>query len=640
MPLVGASRMTDVFVSYKAEDRARIAFLVQALETDGLSVWWDAHIGGGDAWRETILRHLEAAKCVIVIWSRRSVGPKGEFVRDEASRALKRKTYFPVRIDKIDPPLGFGETQALDLTGWKGDRSDPRYNAVLSVLRQRFAIKAKRARSDPAEQKGMDRRALLAGGSVAALAVAGGGAWFLLRPTAAKSESIAVLPFENLSGDPSQAYFSDGIAEELRSALARIPGLKVVARTSSEAVRNADAQTAAAKLHVADILTGSVRRSAQMLRVSTQLIDGSDGTERWSEVYDRPLGDSLQIQSDIANRVTEALRIRIGPRDENFRAHGGTDNPRAQDLLLRADAERHADDTESGIRASLALVEAALSEDPKYGDAWTRKAGGLGELGTFFARSPAEAQSLMQQAQGAARQAVGVSPLSPAAHLSLGSQYFWRFQFPSALREFEKGQSLSGTSADDLAQVAWYVVMLRRFDVALSLADEAAALDPLNPGVHLKRATVLMLANKLPEAEQAVQRAMRLNSNLSEPHQVYAEILMKAGRLRQAQAEVAKIPWGSALVYKAILAERLGDRNESNRYLNQFQNSDGASTAHYQLAQIYAQQHRVDEAFAELDKAWAGHDPGLAGSQTDYLLDPIRNDPRFQALLKKLNFPA
>jgi serine/threonine-protein kinase len=109
--------MTDVFVSYKAEDRARIAPLVRALETDGLSVWWDAHIGGGDEWRQTILRHLEAAKCVLVVWSKRSVGTGGNFVRDEAARALKRNTYLPVRIDKVDPPLGFGEMQALDLAG-------------------------------------------------------------------------------------------------------------------------------------------------------------------------------------------------------------------------------------------------------------------------------------------------------------------------------------------------------------------------------------------------------------------------------------------------------------------------------------------------------------------------------------------
>jgi serine/threonine-protein kinase len=379
--------MADVFVSYKAEDRARIAPLVRALETGGVSVWWDAHIGGGDEWRQTILRHLEAAKCVLVVWSKRSVGPAGNFVRDEATRALRRKTYLPVRIDKVDPPLGFGEMQALDLAAWKGDTSDPRYEAVVTALRSRFGIKAKRSHAESIEVKGVDRRMLIAGGSVAAVAIAGGGAWFALRPTAAKSNSIAVLPFENLSGDPSQAYFSDGIAEELRSDLSRIPGLKVVARTSSEAVRNADAVTAAAKLHVSDILTGSVRRSARMLRISAQLVDGKDGTERWSEVYDRPVGDALQIQSDIAGRVADALSIRIGTLPNDYRARGGTDNPRAQDLLLRAKAASRIADTEPAMRDTLALIDAALALDPKYGDAVTAKSGMLARLGSTFAHA-------------------------------------------------------------------------------------------------------------------------------------------------------------------------------------------------------------------------------------------------------------
>ena len=125
--------MVDVFVSYKAEDRRRVVPLVKALEADGLSVWWDAHISGGTDWRESIEEHLDGAKCVIVVWSKRSVAREGRFVRDEASRAQRHQTYLPVRIDKVDPPLGFGETQALDLRSWKGDRSHPRYKALLAL---------------------------------------------------------------------------------------------------------------------------------------------------------------------------------------------------------------------------------------------------------------------------------------------------------------------------------------------------------------------------------------------------------------------------------------------------------------------------------------------------------------------------
>ena len=121
--------MSDVFVSYKAEDRARVRPLVEALQADGLSIWWDAHIGAGDQWRDTIASNLDSAKCVIVAWSKRSTGSDGRFVRDEAARAAKRGVYLPVTIDKVEPPLGFGETQCLPLSGWKGSRDDPRYLA-------------------------------------------------------------------------------------------------------------------------------------------------------------------------------------------------------------------------------------------------------------------------------------------------------------------------------------------------------------------------------------------------------------------------------------------------------------------------------------------------------------------------------
>ena len=213
--------MSDVFVSYKAEDRARVRPLVDALEADGLTVWWDAHLGGGDEWRESIQQNLADARCVIVAWSKRSVGPDGSFVRDEATRALRRHVYLPVRIDKVEPPLGFGETQALPLIGWKGDRADPRYQALLGAAQAIVAGKPQVARAFAAADNGVSRRTLIAGG-VATAAVVGAGGWLLLKPgSAAATDSIAVLPFANLSGDPAQAYFSDGMAEELRSA--RLP---------------------------------------------------------------------------------------------------------------------------------------------------------------------------------------------------------------------------------------------------------------------------------------------------------------------------------------------------------------------------------------------------------------------------------
>src|SRR5215208_3563476 len=284
--------MADVFVSYKAEDRRQVKRLVSALEADGYSVWWDAQISGGAAWRDTIEAELSAAKCVLVVWSEKSVGPEGSFVRDEASRAMEHGAYLPVQIDSSRPPLGFGERQAISLAGWNGKRSDSRYQALLAAVREIAGHEVRP--KPPAHLEFFLTRRVVVGGGAAAVVAAGIGGWLLWKPNeAAAVDAIAVLPFANLSGDPRQAYFSDGIAEELRSALARVAGLKVVGRTSSEAVRNEDSETAAKKLGVSNILTGSVRQTPSTIRVTAELIDGKTGLSRWSQDYNRSPGDAI-----------------------------------------------------------------------------------------------------------------------------------------------------------------------------------------------------------------------------------------------------------------------------------------------------------------------------------------------------------
>src|SRR4051795_1035198 len=171
--------MSDVFVSYKAEDRRRVKLLVEALQADGFSVWWDEQIGGGTSWRHAIEAELNAAKCVIVAWTKNSVGPAGTFVQDEATRAQQRQVYVPVTLDKVQLPLGFGGTQALPLTGWRGDRSDARYQAVLAAARRNVGGDPTRAPRS-AGRSGVDRRIAIAAAAVATAAVAGGAGWILL----------------------------------------------------------------------------------------------------------------------------------------------------------------------------------------------------------------------------------------------------------------------------------------------------------------------------------------------------------------------------------------------------------------------------------------------------------------------------
>ena len=408
--------MSDIFVSYKAEDRRRVEPLVQALDADGFSVWWDTQIAAGAEWREDIQAQLDRARCVLVVWSRRSVGRAGRFVREEASRALRLGTYLPVRIDRVEPPLGFGEIHAVALQGWKGRRDDPRYKTLIEAIRAVLAGEAPHIAAQPASSS---RRTVLIGGGATAAAIAAVGAWELFKPQkAAAANSIAVLPFANLSGDPHQDYFSAGIAEELRSSLSLLQGLKVAGRISSEAVSQQDAATAARRLRVANILTGSVRRAPGMVRVTSQLIDGKNGLEKWSASYDRPEGNVLAIQSDIAENVVAALSVELGSAGVKALTIGGSSNPAAHDLYLRATTQVQNDDSEASLKEANALLDAAIAKDPQFAKAYAAKSRNLSYLADI-GHTPEETAQGYANAVLAGRRAVALTPRLPDGYAAV-----------------------------------------------------------------------------------------------------------------------------------------------------------------------------------------------------------------------------
>ena len=632
--------MSDVFVSYKAEDRARVRPLVDALQTDGLSVWWDAHIDGGDQWRESIQQNLADARCVIVVWSKRSVGPHGSFVRDEATRALRRHVYLPVRIEKVEPPLGFGETQALPLIGWKGDRADPRYLAVLGAAQAIVAGKPHVHHGFASADHGVNRRTLIAGGAATA-AVVGAGGWLLLKPgSAAASDSIAVLPFANLSGDPGQAYFSDGIAEELRSALARIARLKVIGRTSSELVRDADTTIAARKLGVANILTGSVRRSPTTIRIRAQLVNGTSGIEGWSQNYDRALGDALQIQTGIAENVARALSIQLGRAEKAALTLGGTANAAARDLYLKAVALRQSSDAEAVMRRALALFDSAILLDPNYAAAHARRSLELRALATQYATGPEEMHIGLEQAVAAAKHAVALAPEFAPGYSALGNVLFHHFNFAGAFDQLRNAYRLAPGDVDVLFAFGSALSWASKAEHALSLADRAEILDPLNPTSLLNRANALFFARRYAAAADLYQRALVMAPDRTNGLPYLASSLILLGRARESLAALNKLPANDwrRLTGTAIVRARMGDRAAADRALAEFTAIDNGAFG-YQFAQIRAQRNEIDQAFAALDQAWVTRDPGLVVTQVDPLLDPLRGDPRFAAVVRKLNFP-
>ena len=627
------SAAADVFISYKAEDRRRLQPLVQAIQSDGYSVWWDQHIGTGDEWRETIERQLDLAKCVIVAWSKHSVGPEGHFVRDEAARAQRRRVYVPILIDAVEPPLGFGESQAASLRRWRGSRSDERYQAVLAAVRHIAGEGS--ASSIPVPKPGIDRRGVLAGGAVAAAAVASVGAWVLLKPGAAgASDSIAVLPFENLSGDPAQAYFAAGIAGEIRNILTRIAGLKVAGSTSSEVVREEDAKTAAKKLGVVNILTGNVRQTPTAIRISAELIDGRTGLAKWSQNYDRAPGDVIRIQTDIAEKVTRALAVTLGASARKALA-AETSNVAAQTLAFQA-RDLSWQFTVPAFQRCLQLIDQAIALDPNYGRAYALKAFFTNNLASLTATSPAELARGRAQALQFAQIAVSKAPDLPIARSGLGVAYALALQVRKSLREHEIAISLPGGEPDVLRNYGNAMSSSGKHDEALRYVDEALALDPLNAGSHSAHVSVLLRARRY---EEAVRYALKLKQESPELFKLayalgFAFLLL--GRTKEAALAFEE---AQSITGVALLAARSGNRDLALAKLAELRQRDG-DMANFQYALIYAQVGDKDAAFTALDRAWELRDSSLLSVKVDPFLDPLRSDSRFGELVNRVGFPA
>jgi serine/threonine-protein kinase len=636
--MIGA---TDVFVSYKAEDRARLRPLVSALEAEGFTVWWDTHIGGGAHWREDIQEHLDAAKCVIVVWSKRSVGIDGDFVRDEANRARKRGAYLPVRLDPVEPPLGFGEVQAISLRGWKGDRSDPRFLTITEAIRRRIAGEDIAHVDLGNHGASLSRRTVVVGSAVGATAVLATGGWLFLKSTPVNAKRIAVLPFDNLSGDGGQAYFSEGIAEELRSALSRI-GLQVIGRASSEAVKDLDTKVIAARLGVANILTGSVRRSSAMVRISAQLVDGSDGVQRWEQTYDRAPGDEIKIQTDIATNVAQSLSIALGQAGKSALTLGGTTDSAAQDLYLRASALYGNDASEAAVREGVKLLDAAIARDPNYASAFRMKATFLEYLATSYSENADEMTRGKDAAEAAARRAFAFAPRLGAAYAELAGIEADRFNFDKAQQFMRQAMALSPDDPKVISTsmyIRWYVCGAP--EKALLLADRLASLNPLTPTSYSVRSAILIDLRRYAEAIEAARKSLQLAPSRGWPHQLIANALILMNRPNEARAELKFVPEDDLyrLASEGIIAARAGDANAVERIVSQIRKGSG-DAAMFQYAQVYGQAQQLDRAFDALDKGLAVKDPGVTGVRTDPFLDPIRHDPRYPALVRKVNFPA
>jgi serine/threonine-protein kinase len=490
------------------------------------------------------------------------------------------------------------------------------------------------ASSPPAANRGAHRRFdLVIIGVLAAAVVFMLVDNYLWTGAADASDSIAVLPFANLSADPEQAYFADGIAGEIRNTLTRVAGLKVAGSTSSDAVREDDTQTAAKKLGVANILTGNVRHTPSTIRVTAELIDGETGLTKWSQNYDSAPGDAIKIQTDIAGDVARALAVALSASDKEALAAGETSNMAAQTLVFQARNESY-QLTVPALQQSLQLLEKAISLDPNYARAYAIKSFVANNLASRTARTAAELASGRDQALQYAKDALSIAPDLPIARSALGFAYALKLQVSESLGEHKIALSLASGDPDVIRNYGYAMSIIGNPEEALRYVDEALALDPLNSGSHYAHVSVLFHARRY---EEAVRYSLKLKQDSPELF-IRLPVLLGHSLLMLGRTKEAALAFGENITGAALLAARGGNRELAFAKLAALKERNQEFRS-VDSARIYAQLGDTDAAFEALNRAWEVRDSDLLYLKTDPYLDPLRGDSRYAALVKRLGLP-
>jgi TolB-like protein/Flp pilus assembly protein TadD len=451
--------------------------------------------------------------------------------------------------------------------------------------------------------------------------------------------SIAVLPFVNISGDKEQEYFSDGLTEELLNSLAAIEGLQVAARTSSFSFKeHPDIVSVAHKLNVASVLEGSVRRSEHTVRVTAQLIDAVTGFHLWSQTYDRDLGDVLKLQTEIATAVASALKVTL-LGDEAIKIElGGTRNPGAFDSYLRGSRAWRSLSGASSFQGAITAYTEAIRLDPKYALAFAGRSRALSGYAAEFATGTAVGD-FFDRAQADARQALELAPELPDAHLALARYLYGSLDFTHAIEAFERAMALAPGNAAVLAEGGRFAAFMGRFDAGLAAARRAVALDPLNPRSRVLLGQVLYSAHRYEEAVAAYGEVIRLDRDYNVAYGFRGLAYYGLGDFQSARSSCETKSHSAASQWcLAVTYDKLGRHADAEAELKRWQAAVGDAWS-YQYATIQAQWGNTAKALEWLDTAMRVRDPGLEYLKTDPLLDPLRNEPRFQTIERELKFP-
>jgi len=488
------------------------------------------------------------------------------------------------------------------------------------------------------------RKAAVLGASAVILAVVGYLSWRHFRSiTPPKSEKImlAVLPFENLTGDPNKEYLADGLTEETISQLGQLNPSQfgVIARTSVMGYKHKDERLdqIGRDLSVQYVLENSLRQSGDHLRITSQLLQVKDQTHLWSQDYDYPAKDILTIEDDVAKAVAHEIRVRLTSQQQAELAQSHPVNPEAFDAYLQGYYffKRNTDkDTEMAAK----YYERATQLDPSYALAWA----GLSRVHKWQAmRGLIPSEEGYRLAREAVERALALNPNLAAAHAQMGRiKQQVDFDWAGADASIQRAIALEPGDPEIVRLAAFSAAMLGRLDEALQLDRRALELDPLNAGSWESLGDTEYFMGQLDEAAADVKKALELNHDVWSGPIMLGRIYVQQGRAQNALPEIKRVRYEPfrAFLY-AIAYYELGRKKESDAALSELITKYHASNQ-YQIAAIYAFRNQPDEAFEWLDRAFAQRNSGLIETKVDPLLKNLHHDPRYAALLKKLNLPT
>jgi len=519
-----------------------------------------------------------------------------------------------------------------DLARLKRDLDSGRSSSISSASISASSVPPAVLASGPSTASVQPERRLwkyAVGGVAALILIAGGAAYFLRgKSDSQKINSLAVLPFVNATADHNNDYLSDGLTESLIGTLSQLPGLKVMARTSVFRFKGKedDPRQIGQSLQVAALLMGRITQHGDQLDIQADLVNASDGSELWGSNYERKLADITQVQSDITRDISNSLQLRLNGAQQQQLTKTGTNNPEAYRLYLEG-RQLWYGRTNAGLRKSIELFQQAIAADPNYALAYT----GLAETysispGYDVGISSKQARVLADEAT---RKALELDPASPAAHRARGIALAQEWDWNEAEPEFRRAIELN---RNDATAHYFYAISLltpeRRFDQALQEFQSALSLDPLSKIVNTNYAVVLMDAHRFPEAMAQFRKTLDLDPAFAPARYKLSQFYATQGKFPEAVEELKKfIPLSGSWSpdAKGYLDLTLAQSKNQEWY--------AAISAAYALAGD--RQHALDY----LEKSLDSDDEELSMLIPYPVWDPIRSDPRFVAVIKKMGLP-